>query len=348
MSIIFGTLERLESDGPNLAREKENVEQPCPAAERNGLPVRGLITSLLFVMAAANLLLWYWSHELSVTRHPELSSAIAQRKFPEPIPDILLEATIEESRSSLQMIVPQGKKIHLAEIASAGKVSEAGQGAANKRRTVVEASPRDSSPIEKPVKAHHATAQTVNSRSVKSDSVRARSVEERTGPAAEDSSLAGIEEIIDEARLALSRGRYQQALATLETLAVVPETRADFWLLKGSAYLGTGQLVMAEVALDKAQSAAPYNVNIGVQRSILKQEKGDHAGALAILEPLAERQQHVPEIFLNLGYSQQALGAERAAQRSFRVFLRLTAGRSLYEQQRAAIQEWLTTVPSPN
>jgi len=42
-------------------------------------------------------------------------------------------------------------------------------------------------------------------------------------------------------------------------------------------------------------------------------------------------------------YSQYAVGDERAATRSFRIFLRLTAGRPLYAGQRKAIEDWLTT-----
>ena len=76
--------------------------------------------------------------------------------------------------------------------------------------------------------------------------------------------------------------------------------------------------------------------------AILKQEMGDHESALQILGSVADRHPDVPEIYLNQGFSQQATGAETAAKRSFRIFLRLTEGRSLYSRQRMAIEEWLS------
>ena len=150
-----------------------------------------------------------------------------------------------------------------------------------------------------------------------------------------------VDQTVEKARVALSMGRYPEALELLGSLSPVPERRADFWLMKGSAHLALGQLDLAETAFASAQPLAPDNVQISVQIAILKQEKGDHAGALQILADAASRHPNVPEIFLNQGYSQQELGALRDAGRSFRIFLRMTEGRSLYAEQRRAIEEWL-------
>ena len=111
--------------------------------------------------------------------------------------------------------------------------------------------------------------------------------------------------------------------------------------MKGSAHLGLGELEAAEEAFALAQPLAPHNTHIALQRAVLKQEKGDHAGALRILDDAANNHLNVPEVFLNRGYSQQELGALREARHSFRIFLRLTEGRSLYDEQRQAVNEWL-------
>ena len=148
--------------------------------------------------------------------------------------------------------------------------------------------------------------------------------------------------------MALSRGDYQRALFSLEKLDPIPEDRSDFWLIKGSAHLGAGQLDPAGAAFAAAHALAPHNTQIAVQQAILKQEQGDHAGALQILDQAAARHPDVPEIYLNQGYSQLALGAVRDAKGSFRTFLQITEGRSLYSQQRIAVIEWLaqaSTVP---
>ena len=150
-----------------------------------------------------------------------------------------------------------------------------------------------------------------------------------------------VERTVEQARVALSQGRYVEALTVLNGLDPAPADRADFWLMKGSAHLGLGQLGPAETAFAAAQPLAPANAQIAVQRAILKQEQDDHAGALRILEEASSRHPDVPEVFLNQGYSQQELGAVREAGHSYRIFLRLTEGRSLYADQRRAVRQWL-------
>ena len=155
-----------------------------------------------------------------------------------------------------------------------------------------------------------------------------------------------VDRVIEQAGYALSRGRYQQALVALEKLSPIPDRRVDYWLIKGNAHLRIGQLDSAEKALALAQALAPMNAQIAVQRAILRQEKGDHVTALRLLKDAGERNPNVPEIFLNQGYSEQALGAVQDARRSFRVFLRITEGRSLYTEQRKLVNEWLAQFPS--
>ena len=85
-----------------------------------------------------------------------------------------------------------------------------------------------------------------------------------------------VDATMEQARIALSRGQYFQALDALQALSPAPEKRADFWLLKGSSHLGLGQLDLAEQAFTKAQPLAPGNAQVAIQLAILKQETGDH------------------------------------------------------------------------
>ena len=156
-----------------------------------------------------------------------------------------------------------------------------------------------------------------------------------------EAQLNRLEQTIEQARVALSQEQYLQALSDLEALSPLPEQRADFWLIKGSSHLGLGQLESAETAFASAQELAPGNVSIAVQRAIIQQEKGNHVSALQILKNAAIRHSTAPEIFLNQGYSQQELGALREARHSYRIFLRMTEGRSLYAEQREAVNQWL-------
>jgi tetratricopeptide (TPR) repeat protein len=151
---------------------------------------------------------------------------------------------------------------------------------------------------------------------------------------------------LQQARSALSRGQYFQALADLESIWPVPDNRADFWLIKGSIHLGLGQLDLAEESFQLAHALVPGHAQTSVQLAVLKQEKGDHAGALSLLKDAARRHRDVPEIYLNLGYSQQALGEFAKAGRSFKIFLDVTEGRTVYSEQRKMVSQWVSRRPA--
>lgn len=155
-----------------------------------------------------------------------------------------------------------------------------------------------------------------------------------------------IGQTLKQARLALSRGQYFQALAVMESISAVPDNRADFWLIKGSVHLGLGQLDLAEESFELAQALVPGHAQTMVQLAVLKQEKGDHAGALRLLKDAARRHRDVPEIYLNLGYSQQALGVFDEAGRSFKMFLDMTEGRTVYSEQRKMVSQWVSRGPA--
>ena len=191
---------------------------------------------------------------------------------------------------------------------------------------------------------------TVESASRKSEPAPAASYKQQQSSAvvalADRGRPGTVDEAVERARLALARGQYQEALGALQTLSPEPEGRSDFWLMKGSAQLGLGQLDAAEKAFESAKLLAPWNAQIVVQQAIVKQEKGDHASALQLLEYAASLDPSAPEVYLNQGYSQLELGAVRDAARSFRIFLRTTEGRSLYAEQRRAVSRWLAQISS--
>jgi hypothetical protein len=311
MSIIYGTLEKLELDEAPPASGQDGSRLPKPVEKTRHFPVRSLATALLFVMAVANLLLWYWSSQVSAPPSVATPAAGAtQLAFPQPVEEPVLASVPEVPAIPLEPITTSHQHIVPRVFPTPVVKAEAGKAAVSSHTVNVETAP-------------------------------AEPVEPGKNPRTETAHQAGVDQMLENARLALSRGDYGHALFSLETLTPVPETRADFWFLKGSAHLAMGQLVPAEADLVSAQKLAPENAQIALQLAILKQERGDHAGALEILDSVGERNPHIPEIFLNKGYSQQSLGAVRDAKRSFREFLSLTEGRSLYSQQRQAIKEWL-------
>jgi len=347
MSIIYATLERLETDDPPLELKKKEINSPPLLVEPGGSPKKTVATALLLVMAGANALLWYWSNEAGVRPNPVPATPVSQSVASGKSEHALLPASVEEQPSvSLPSIESDRDTTTERHVASVEATLTHSLTDTDKQHIAQEKVIPTRDSIEQPSRVAGEGVEPVSSPVVKPETSNAEQVDRKQILPADTAHEDGVEEVIEQARLALSRARYQRALSTLETLKRVPDNRADYWLIKGSAHLGIGQLDLAEMAFASAQELVPDNAQIAVQQAILKQEKGDHAGALQILKGATVRHPNVPEIFLNQGYSQQASGFEREARRSFRAFLKLTEGRSVYEPQRRAVKEWLAPVSS--
>jgi hypothetical protein len=343
MSIIYGTLERLETDDPALMHNSEQASSVGKAVEPRSLPIKALVTALLLAMTGANLLLWYWSNEVGAPQYPTPAAVSTQMVVPEISDREPASASVGETPTKLLEQIEPNSGVATEWEAAPMNTTTIDEVVKADVQPITEA-PQVPSPdsVEKPAALAGESIDPVSSPASKPEAMSAEPADRITVPSSDTGQTARVDVLIERARVALSRGQYQQALVSLELLQPIPVNRPDFWLIKGSALLGTGQLDLAELAFTSAQALAPDNVQIAVQQAILKQEKGDHAGALHILEAAAKRHPNVPEIFLNQGHSLYALGAEREAKRSFRAFLRLTEGRSLYMHQRKAIKEWLT------
>ncbi len=391
MSIIYGTLERLEAEQPVNGASPGLAPVARLKVDSSGLPLKLLALALLVVIAGMSLMLWRQGSQVAALLNSISATAVDQgapaavKVMDLPVP----EAPAERLAAPAAVVVAAAPGADSAAMDSVDPVDpvdpvrpQSAEPAAPEVEVVAAAPVAADSPVAgaDTVRAHQpsiAAAEPLPARPVAAAgeaSVPAEPVAEPVAPAVkasgsersaavenprsvsavrdqggqadvgEPAATVGIDEAIEQARVSLSRGRYQHALSTLERVGSVPDNRPDFWLVKGSAHLGIGQLDQAETAFDAAQALAPYNAQIAVQRAILKQERGDHAAALQILELFADRNPNVPEIFLNQGYSHQALGSTREARRSFRTFLIMTEGRSLYQPQRRVVEAWLAQV----
>ncbi len=347
MSIIYATLERLETDNPPLAYNKDKASSPHLTVESRGFPVKTVAMAMMVVIAGASLMLWHRSDEAGGPQNIAPATAVNQSVAAEKSdPQLSPELMVEQSTAPLESTEPNNETpVEQDAVPAVPTPTDMVAVTGTQRIAVKEGSPELAS-IEEPVIVADVRTDTVSSPVTQPKTAPAESDERKQIPSSDTAQPGGVEEVIEQARIALSRGQYQRALSALEPLEPVSENRADFWLIKGSAHLGIGQLDLAEMAFASAQVLAPDNAQIAVQQAILKQEKGDHASALQILKGVAIRHPNVPEIFLNQGYSQQALGAEREAKRSFRAFLKMTESRSLYLQQRKVVKEWLAQVSS--
>ena len=343
MSVIYATLERLETDNPPLTGHDNPAGSPQPTSRSQSLAVKTLAMALLIVTTGASVMLWHSMDGVGKPRESVALTTANQRLSPRNSEGPISPEQIAEPAPAA--VVPTGTisaspaaqtAVYLPPASTVMATATNGQGGVE---TVASLEP---AAREEPVALADAGAEEVTSSLL----VVAEPVELPPPPSTDAPYATAVGEVIEQARLALSRGLYPQALAMLEQLEPVPENRADFWLIKGSAHLGIGQLDPAETAFGSAQALAPDNAHIAVQRAILYQERGDHASALQILKGMAIRHPNVPEIYLNQGYSEYALGAVRDAERSFRTFLKLTESRSLYVQQRQVVTEWLAQVSS--
>lgn len=324
MSIIYGTLERLEQDeGRSLA----DIAL-APDDGRADRSLKSIAVALVGAAAGIALVLWLGVGEGEgpdrrttlgpVTVDTALVAepvAVIVPQAPVPTPE-LKEITVTTLR-----LAPREFKADVQEKAPVEAVVTVAPAPAAVTAPAPEPSP---APVAAPSPAPVAQAIAAPA-----------PVVDRIGP------------VIERARLALSRGSYGLALATLAELEDAPEDRSEFWFIKGSAHLGLGQLAIAEDALSAARALAPMSAQVVVQLSILHQEKGEHARAVAMLEEAAIHHAQVPEIYLNLGYSQLALGDEGRARKSFRTFLELTSDSAIYAQQRVALANWLSQPPAP-
>lgn len=330
MSIIYGTLTRLEEENALLTDATETGGAHRDTPVHTGFPLKTVSTILFAALIGIGLTIW----QVGGLRNPAPQAATtvttARLAWPENVDLAAATGLVPQSAVPVDASPPPAATV-------APEVAVAEPPAADV------ADPVPAAAVEQPVAVAEAQMTPVAAATVAEEVVPIQAEQPAMADLPGPAQVDEMEELIDRARVALSRGYYTQALSILDSLDT-DSNRADFWLVKGSAHLGLAELEDAEAAFAAAQHLAPDNVHLAVQRAVVKQEQGDHVGALEILAAAEKDNPDVPEIYLNKGYSYYALGAVREAKRSFRVFLRLTENRSLYAGQRGAVESWLQQV----
>ncbi|MDZ4202959.1 MAG: tetratricopeptide repeat protein [Gallionella sp.] len=130
---------------------------------------------------------------------------------------------------------------------------------------------------------------------------------------------------------------YTDVIKNAKALAQDYSERFEPWFWLGSAQLALGQMDAADASLERAGELNPKVAQIWIQRAIVAQERGDHAAAIRLLTEARTLSPKSPQIYLNLGYSHEALGQAEEAERNFIRFLSLTEGDDSYWQQRKPV-----------
>lgn len=157
------------------------------------------------------------------------------------------------------------------------------------------------------------------------------------------------EELIAAARGALRSGQYSVAVSRAREITSEHPEQWEGWFVLGSAELASGNLPAADQALERASRLNHRSAAVVTQRALVAQERRDHGQAVRLLEEAKQLSPRLPEIHLNLGLSQEALGNTAAAEASYQSFLRLTDKSSVsgaYSAQRGYVMEKLRQQPS--
>ena len=340
MSIIYGTLERLENEHPPSASDGKIAEASQLAVEPAGIFGRTFAAAIVVVVVGTGLMLWR-QMENSVRLMEPAAVATPVRSLSPAKPERSDSSQTPAERSVAAIEWPEPTSVASEDQKADAVTPMVTESASLSAEQTLAEESVSSSIIDAPIQAEPAQPEKVSIPVEKAVPAPAPTTKLSPNTGVDARPFVDIDEIMEEARLSLSRGRYHQALSVLAVLQPLPENRADYWVIKGSAHLGLGQLDEADKSFSSAQTLAPDNAQIAVQQAIIRQEQGDHLGALEILNGAANSHPDVPEIYLNQGYSQLALGADLQSRRSFRTFLAMTENRTLYQQQRMAVKQWL-------
>jgi tetratricopeptide (TPR) repeat protein len=166
---------------------------------------------------------------------------------------------------------------------------------------------------------------------------------ETTGTAADEANT--WESRANAIREQLKAEAYAEVGKSAQELARDFPDRWESWFWLGTAQLAQGQMDAAGTALEHASRLNPGVAQVWVQRAIVAQERGDHAAAVRLLGEARDLSPNSPKIYLNLGYSNDALGLSAEAEKNYRRFLALTEGDEAYALQRKPVINRLEKKP---
>lgn len=150
-------------------------------------------------------------------------------------------------------------------------------------------------------------------------------------PSAAPSVLARAEKLIN-------ANQAVEALFELRS-AIGPELEDwRYHYLVGAAEMKLGRQVKAQEALSTAIKLNPRQPEARLKRAVLNQEQGLHNDAMADLREAEKIAPQLPEVYLNQGYSADALNRLGEARTAYLQFLNLSKSKANYGATRA----WVT------
>lgn len=139
----------------------------------------------------------------------------------------------------------------------------------------------------------------------------------------------------------LNDSLYSDAVDKLQPLFDNPPVVWEPYLLMGTAYMGLGDLGVADSYFKKGLVIDKNRPRLWLQRAVVAQQQGDHDAALKILRKVEALAPRMPEIKLNIGYSSDVLGKKDNAVKAYQSFMALTEGRRDYFSLRLQVLQRL-------
>ena len=140
---------------------------------------------------------------------------------------------------------------------------------------------------------------------------------------------------------AVINGDYDNAILRLRPVLFNNDKNWEVLFWMGSAKLGLGLYNEADNYFKNALAINAEIPQLWTQRAIISQEKDDHISALRFLQKAKTLAPNIPEVILNIAYSNDALGDRNGAVLAYREFLSLTRGNGAFTQQRLAVNNRL-------
>ncbi len=144
-----------------------------------------------------------------------------------------------------------------------------------------------------------------------------------------------------EVRELLEAQAFDQAARHAQALTRDFPDRWESWFWLGTAQLAEGRIEEADATLERAGTLDPTVAQVLVQRAVVAQERGDNTKAIRLLINARELSPKSPQIYLNMGYSNDALGLSAEAEKNYRYYLSLTEGDAAYSLQRSLVTQRL-------
>jgi Flp pilus assembly protein TadD len=143
----------------------------------------------------------------------------------------------------------------------------------------------------------------------------------------------------------ISLGQFANAAQAARQLSRLtgPNWRTAYLL--GVALSGMGEWEEAVATLTSARNQHANHPRLALHLVVALQETGRHSLALDILQGLTSSQTEMPELWLNLGHTQLALGQKSEARVSFQRFMQASHDRADMQLQKAWVMQQLQKEP---